>query len=134
MFWAGAIRNFLTAKAADFRNRSVNFTVLVTFFLFHLKKFREIMMSPLLNKYYAFGFWLVNVLLAYMNIYLFTLNSSFKYGEVKTQNFIDSKPKNLQNSEEIVIMKPYTIAVIHKMTAMGVDELDQDIRMAHRIG
>ena len=92
------------------------------------------MISPLLNKYYAFGFWLVNVLLAYMNIYLFTLNSSFQYGEVRTQNYIDSEPKKLQNSAEVVITKPYTIAVLHKMTAMGVDELDQDIRMAHRIG
>lgn len=26
----------------------------------------------------------------------------------------------------------YTIGVIHHMVAMGVDELDQDLRMAHR--
>jgi len=28
--------------------------------------------------------------------------------------------------------KNYTIGVIHHMVAMGVDELDQDVRMAHR--
>ena len=28
--------------------------------------------------------------------------------------------------------KKYKIGVIHEMTAMGVDELDQDLRMSHR--
>ena len=36
------------------------------------------------------------------------------------------------SSRHQILTQNYTIGVIHKMTAMGIDEVDQDIRMSHR--
>ena len=84
------------------------------------------------NRHYAFAFWLVNVMLAYVNVYLFTLNSSFDTGKSRVTNYRVNEPRMAVNAADIVYTEPMTIGVIHKMTAMGVDEVDQDIRMAHR--
>ena len=84
------------------------------------------------NRHYSFAFWLINVLLAYVNVYLFTLNSSFDNGKSHVVNYLVNEPRMTVNAADIVLTEPITIGVIHQMTAMGVDEVDQDIRMAHR--